>query len=160
MSDWIIGIVKQMGYIGIAFLTSLENVFPPIPSELIMPLAGFVSEQGGLNIFGAIAAGSVGSLAGAFGWYYIGRLVGEMRLRNWVDRHGKWLTLSCEDLDRSKDWFSRHGAAVDLRTASAIQFLAAGVVMAPFALLFVSREVAWSREFAFALGAGSVWPGG
>jgi membrane protein DedA with SNARE-associated domain len=112
LSDWIIGVVKQMGYLGIAFLTFLENVFPPIPSELIMPLAGFVSEQGGMNIGGAIAAGSVGSLAGAFAWYYVGRMVGEERLRKWVDNHGKWLTLSCEDLDRSKDWFSRHGAAV------------------------------------------------
>ena len=111
MFDWITSIVERMGPIGVALLMFLENVFPPIPSELVMPLAGFVAERGDFPLWRAIIAGSLGSLAGAVGWYLVGRKVGEKRLRRWVDDHGRWLTLSCEDIDKAKDWFDRHGGA-------------------------------------------------
>lgn len=111
MFEWITNTVRSFGYAGVAFLTFLENVFPPIPSELVIPLAGFVAAGGGVTLWGVIAAGSVGSLAGAALWYEIGRRVGERRVRAWVDRFGKWLTLGAEDVDRAADWFQRHGAA-------------------------------------------------
>ena len=109
MLDWITNLVRSMGAPGVGLLMFLENVFPPIPSEVIMPLAGFVAQQGGLSFWGAVAAGAVGSLAGAVGWYWVGRRVGERRLRAWVDRHGRWLTLSGDDVDTAKRWFDRHG---------------------------------------------------
>ena len=73
MASWIEAIVETMGVSGIALLMLLENIFPPIPSELIMPLAGYVAAQGDANIFLVILAGTVGSLAGAFFWYGLGR---------------------------------------------------------------------------------------
>jgi membrane protein DedA with SNARE-associated domain len=95
----------------VAGLTFLENVLPPIPSELVIPLAGYVAAQGDMRLMLAIATASAGSLAGATVWYWIGRRVGERRLRAWVDRRGKWLTLSGKDVDRAQRWFSRHGNA-------------------------------------------------
>ncbi len=89
MFDWITKVITTLGYVGVAALTFLENLFPPIPSELVIPLAGFVAATGALRLELVIAAGSAGSLAGALLWYGIGRRVGERRLRAWVDRHGK-----------------------------------------------------------------------
>jgi membrane protein DedA with SNARE-associated domain len=109
MADWIYDIVRALGYSGIALLTLLENVFPPIPSEVIMPMAGFLASQGEFSLAGAIAAGSIGSLAGSTVWYFIGRRIGSRRLRQWVEKHGRWLTMSNEDIDKVHDWFQRRG---------------------------------------------------
>lgn len=79
-----------------------------------MPLAGFTVTQGRLNFVGVVVAGTIGSILGALPWYYIGKRVGEKRLRQWIDRHGKWLTLSAEDIDKSKQWFDKYGGVVVL----------------------------------------------
>ncbi len=76
MFGWITGFLARSGYLGIASLMLAENVFPPIPSELVMPLAGFTSAQGQLNLGLAVAAGAVGSLLGALFWYFVGRWIG------------------------------------------------------------------------------------
>lgn len=86
----------------------LENVFPPIPSELIMPLAGFEAQRGGMSIVMVVLAGSVGSLAGATLWYYIGRWIGEDRLKQWAGRHGRLLTLRPSDVEKVDAWFDKH----------------------------------------------------
>jgi membrane protein DedA with SNARE-associated domain len=111
MFEWITSIIRRLGYIGVAMLTLLENVFPPIPSELVIPLAGYVAAQGDLRLWLVIVMGTVGSLAGAWLWYELGRRIGEARLRAWIERHGRWLTLGTRDIDRAQDWFRRHGAA-------------------------------------------------
>lgn len=112
MLDWITNTITSLGYIGIALLMLLENIFPPLPSEVIMPLAGFTVQQGKLTLPLVILAGTIGSVLGALPWYYLGKLVGEKRLRQWIDRHGKWLTLSGSDIDRSKQWFRKYGGGV------------------------------------------------
>lgn len=122
MADWIFRIVEGLGYLGIALLTLLENVFPPVPSEVVMPLAGFIASKGELGLAGAIIAGSIGSLAGSTIWYFIGRRVGSRRLREWVDKHGRWLTMSNEDVDKVHEWFQRRG-----RTAVFIGRLIPGI---------------------------------
>jgi membrane protein DedA with SNARE-associated domain len=101
--------VESTGVFGIALLMLLENVFPPIPSELIMPLAGYTAAQGDANIVLVIVAGTIGSLAGAFFWYWIGSAIGEERLKRFADRYGRWLTLSRSDIEKADDWFDRHG---------------------------------------------------
>jgi membrane protein DedA with SNARE-associated domain len=92
-------LIGSMGYFGIVFLMFVENVFPPIPSEFIMPLAGFMVTQNKFSLVGIIIAGTLGSVLGALPLYYLGK-----------KRHGKWLTLSREDIDKSQKWFDRHGA--------------------------------------------------
>jgi membrane protein DedA with SNARE-associated domain len=114
MFDWVSGIVTSLGYAGVAMLAFLEHVFPPIPSEVILPLAGYVAASGKLDVVMVVVTGTFGSLAGATLWYVIGRRIGEERLRRWVADHGKWLTLGANDIDRSKDWFARRGKAAVL----------------------------------------------
>ena len=111
MFDWISGIITSLGYTGVAMLAFLEHVFPPIPSELILPLAGYVAASGRIDVLMVIVTGTIGSLGGATLWYAIGRKIGEERLRRWIDSHGKWLTLSAGDVDRAKSWFERRGKA-------------------------------------------------
>ena len=94
MFDWIIALMEATGYLGILLLMLAENVFPPIPSELIMPLAGFAAAQGKLALVPVVLAGSAGSLLGAVFWYELGRRVGGDRLKRFAARHGRWLTLS------------------------------------------------------------------
>lgn len=109
MFDWITALVQQTGYLGIAALMLAENVFPPIPSELIMPLAGFAAAQGELSIVWVVVAGTVGSLLGALLWYYVGRWIGAERLKCWSLRHGRWLTLAPADVERAQAAFARYG---------------------------------------------------
>ena len=112
MFDWITGFLESGGALAIAALMFLENVFPPIPSELIMPLAGFNAARGGTPLWLAIVAGGLGSLLGAYFWYLIGRAFGPMRMRWLVANYGRWLTLNLSELDQAEDWFRRHGRAV------------------------------------------------
>lgn len=113
MTDWITDLVESMGYIGILLLMFLENVFPPIPSEVIMPLAGFGAAEGKYRLALVIAAGLAGTLGGALLWYAVARRIGDQRLRRWADRHGRWI--SSADIDRLEQWFCRHrGWAVPL----------------------------------------------
>ncbi len=109
MFDWITGVISASGYLGIVFLMFAENVFPPIPSELIMPLAGFVAAQGQLNAVLVVLAGTLGSLLGALPWYYAGVLVGRERMCALAARHGRWLTMDEKELGSAIDWFERHG---------------------------------------------------
>jgi membrane protein DedA with SNARE-associated domain len=107
-------LISQGGYPGIILLTFLETIFPPLPSELFMPLAGYVASRGTLSLPGVIAAGTLGSLAGAWFWYAVGRAIGLDRARELAARHGRWLTLHPRDIDRGSAWFERQGGAVVL----------------------------------------------
>ncbi len=109
MFDWLTGWINETGYVGIAGLMFLENLFPPIPSELIMPLSGYAASHGKLTMPGIVAAGSLGSLAGALFWYGVGRWLGGARIRAFAARHGAWLTMSPDDVDKANRWFCRHG---------------------------------------------------
>jgi membrane protein DedA with SNARE-associated domain len=109
MLDWARQIMETLGYPGIALLMFLENVFPPIPSEVIMPLAGFTAAQGKLTYWGVWLAGATGAVLGSLPLYALGRAMGGERLHRWADRHGKWLTVSGEELEKAQGWFDRHG---------------------------------------------------
>lgn len=109
MFDWLTGFIEQGGYAALALLMFVENVFPPIPSELIMPLAGFASARGDFNLVAAILAGTAGSLLGAVLWYYVGLWMGAERLKAWSARYGRLLTLTPAEVDRTCAWFDSHG---------------------------------------------------
>ena len=109
MLDWITQSIADWGYMGIVLLMFLENILPPIPSEVIMPLAGFTIAEGKLSFLGVILSGVMGSILGALPWYYLGKNWGEKKLRKWIELRGQWLTLSVEDLERSQEWFNCYG---------------------------------------------------
>lgn len=98
-----------MGVVGVALLVALEKVFPPMPSELVLPLAGYLTGQGRMSLSGAIIAATVGSVAGALVLYVISAAMGEKRVRHFAKRYGRWLQLGDEDLDHADKWFDRHG---------------------------------------------------
>ena len=109
MVEWITTTMNSLGYWGIGLLMFLENLFPPIPSELIMPLAGFTASQGKMNFWLAVLAGTIGTVLGALPWYYAGKLISEKRLKRWADYYGKWAGVSAKDIDQSNQWFNRQG---------------------------------------------------
>lgn len=111
--QWIIGVVEEGGYLGILTLMFVENLFPPIPSELIMPLAGFLAAQGELNGVLVVLSGTAGSVLGAAVWYAIGWRFGLARISSFAARKSRWLGATPRDMDKAHDWFSRHcGKAV------------------------------------------------
>ena len=101
-----------MGYGALFGAMFLENLFPPIPSELIMPLGGFYVQQGQLQLLPVVLAGLAGTVLGALPWYGIGRIFNEARIERWLARHGRWIGISARDLHRSRVWFNRHGTAL------------------------------------------------
>jgi membrane protein DedA with SNARE-associated domain len=109
VAGWTLEVLLVLGYAGLAGLVALETIFPPIPSELILPLAGFLTGQGRLAFAGAVAAATLGSVVGALSFYAVGRALGEARLRSLVRRYGHGLLLDERDLDRAQGWFVRHG---------------------------------------------------
>lgn len=134
---WATEIISTLGYIGVAFLVALETVVPPIPSEIILPLAGSLSATGRFNIVLVIIAATIGSVGGASFLYGISRWAGETRVESWIDRYGKWILLSRNDLDRSRQWFSRHGGLTVLiarviPTIRSLVSIPAGLSSMPF----------------------------
>lgn len=110
MIEWIQDVIGTLGYPGITALMFLENVFPPIPSEVIMTFAGFTTVRGELSFVGVVIAGTLGSVLSTLPLYYLGWVVGEDRLKRWADQYGKWLMISGRDIERARIWFDRHGS--------------------------------------------------
>ena len=103
---------QLIGYGAILFAMFLENLIPPIPSELIMPLGGFYVSQGQLDFFPVVFAGLLGTVIGALPWYGIGKLVNEERLEKWLEKNGRWIGINPHDLARSRNWFNRYGVSL------------------------------------------------
>ena len=114
MTDWIIQTISQWGYAGIFAVMLAESIFPPIPSELIIPFAGFAAANGDLNFFGVLIAATVGAVVGMLPWYYAGRLFGLERVRRLADRFGRVMTLNAEEIDVAVNWFHRFGPIIVL----------------------------------------------
>ena len=109
MSDWVIRLIEQSGYLGVGFLMFLETVFPPIPSEVIMPVAGVSAAQGKLAFWWVVAAGTAGAMLGNICWYLAARALGVERLKPLIERYGRWLTVSWPEVQRAERWFARNG---------------------------------------------------
>lgn len=109
MEHWIIEIMEKFGYFGILLLIAVENIFPPIPSEVILTFGGFMTTKTELTPIGVIVVATVGSLIGAIVLYYVGRLLDVERLEKIIDRYGKLLRVKKEDIRRADAWFDKHG---------------------------------------------------
>jgi len=140
------------GYGAIFAAMFLENLFPPIPSELIMPLGGFYVQQGKLALIPVVLAGLLGTVLGALPWYGIGRLVNEERIEDWLSRHGRWIGISPQELQRSRSWFNRHGMALvfwgrlvpGIRTLISVPAGIEMMPMAPFLLWTTAGSLIWT----------------
>lgn len=109
MFEWITDTVEAWGYAGVFLLMLAENLFPPIPSELIMPLAGFVAARGELSFLGVMLAGLAGSLLGALPWYAAGWFIGAKGMKALAGRFGRIMTIEPRDVDYAVAWFEKHG---------------------------------------------------
>ncbi|MBD2120170.1 DedA family protein [Trichocoleus sp. FACHB-262] len=158
MAEWITNTMNSLGYVGIGLLMFLENLFPPIPSELIMPLAGFTVYQGKMQFFYAVLAGVLGTVLGALPWYYAGKLLGEERLKALADRYGKWLSISSKDIDRADDWFDRYNAKAvffcrlvpGVRTLISLPAGISGMPMIPFLIYSTLGTTLWVSLLTYA----------
>jgi membrane protein DedA with SNARE-associated domain len=130
----------------------LENLFPPIPSELIMPLGGFYVQQGQLQLVPVVLAGLLGTVLGALPWYGIGRLVNEERIELWLSRYGGWIGIRPEELGRSRKWFGRYGTALvfwgrlvpGIRTLISVPAGIEMMPMTPFLLWTTAGSLIWT----------------
>ncbi|GDX33174.1 alkaline phosphatase-like protein [Actinomycetes bacterium] len=114
LANWVQDVINQFGYFGVALLVVIENVFPPIPSEIVLPFAGFVAQQGSAgvaqsdtSVIGMMIAATIGSVVGALILYVISSAIGPERLRAFVQRFGRWFGVKQTDLLRAEAWFDR-----------------------------------------------------
>ncbi|MFZ9245753.1 MAG: DedA family protein [Ilumatobacteraceae bacterium] len=127
LANWVQDVINQFGYLGVALLVVIENVFPPIPSEIVLPFAGFVAQQGAsavnatagaaqsdTTVVGMMIAATVGSVVGALILYFVSAAIGPERLRGFVERFGKWFGVKSSDLVRAEEWFDRRSSAAVL----------------------------------------------
>ena len=103
---------SAIAYLTICLAMFLENIIPPIPSEVIMPLGGFFVFQQKLNFYILVFWGLFGTVLGSLPWYYLGKLVNQKRLSNFLDKKGKYLGISSNDLTKSKRWFEKYGVSL------------------------------------------------
>lgn len=109
LAEFVTNVIESIGYPGLTILVALENVFPPIPSEVILPLAGFMTGQGRFNFALVILATTLGSVIGALVLYGIGAAIGKRRVEALVASYGHWALLTPEDLTKAERWFERYG---------------------------------------------------
>ena len=153
MADWVIRLIDGTGYAGIFLLMMLETVFPPIPSEVIMPIAGVRAATGPMSLWGVIASGTAGAMVGNLFWYLVARWVGFKRFCPFIERHGRWLTMDWYDVEKVERLFGRFGPVVVaigrlIPTIRSVVSIPAGLVR-----MRLRRFLFWS-----ALGTGA-WSG-
>jgi membrane protein DedA with SNARE-associated domain len=109
MTAVIVNLIAWGGYVGIFLLMAIENIFPPIPSEVIMGLGGIAVAQGRMEMVPLLLWGTAGTTAGNYCWYALGRHFGYLGLRPTIERYSRWLTVEWHDVERLHDFFQRHG---------------------------------------------------
>lgn len=151
MNEFIVRLIEQGGYFGIFALMVLENVFPPIPSEVIMGLGGVAVARGTMSFWPLLAVGTVGSTLGNYVWFLAGHKLGYRRLQPLVDRWGRWLTVEWDDIERATEFFRRHG-----------QWIVFGLRFSPFLRTIISLPAGLAhmghwRFLAFTFAGAAVW---
>ena len=109
LASWAVDVIDKLGYLGLYLILVLENVFPPIPSEAVLPLAGYNSSRGDMNYFIALVVSTAGAVSGALILYWFGDWFGETRVRWLIRKFGKWFAISEQDFDTAGEWFDRRG---------------------------------------------------
>ena len=143
---------QWVGYGTILLAMFLENLIPPIPSELIMPLGGFYVSQSQLDFFPVVLAGLIGTVIGALPWYGVGRLVNEERLEKWLERNGRWIGINPNELARSRKWFNKYGVSLvfwgrlvpGIRTLISVPAGVELMPIAPFLIWTTAGSLIWT----------------
>ena len=159
MSDWVIRLIEQSGYLGVGFLMFLETVFPPIPSEVIMPIAGMAAAKGELGFVPVVASGTAGAMLGNTVWYLAARALGVHRLKPLITRYGRWLTISWPEVERAERWFAQHGTFFVffgrlLPTVRSLVSVPAGLLRMRFKSFFFASLLGTASWTAILAGAG------
>ena len=159
MSDWVIRLIEQSGYLGVAFLMFLETIFPPIPSEVIMPIAGMAAAKGKLGFIGVVASGTAGAMLGNTVWYLAARALGVHRLKPLITRYGRWLTVSWPEVQRAERWFAEHGTFFVffgrlLPTVRSLVSVPAGLLRMRFKSFFIASLLGTAAWTTILAGAG------
>ena len=102
----------NIAYLVICFAMFLENIIPPIPSEIIMPLGGFYVYEGVLNFYLLVLFGLIGTVVGSLPWYYLGRFINEKKITNFIDKRGQFFGITTKDLSKSRIWFNKYGTSL------------------------------------------------
>jgi membrane protein DedA with SNARE-associated domain len=158
VGDWTIRLIDQTGYVGIFLLMFLETIFPPIPSEVIMPVAGARAAQGPLALWAVIASGTAGAMLGNLFWYALARVIGMKRFRPFIESYGRWLTMDWDDVEKAERLFGRFGGAIVsvgrmLPTIRSIISIPAGLLhmrLKTFLLWSTLGTVVWTAVLASA----------
>ena len=159
MNDWVIRLIDQSGYLGVGFLMFLETVFPPIPSEVIMPVAGMAAARGQMGFAGVVASGTAGAMLGNIFWYLAARALGVIRFRPFIARYGRWLTMNWSDVERADRWFVAHGTAFVffgrlIPTIRSLVSVPAGLLHMRFKTFFIASTLGTGLWTAILAGAG------
>ncbi|HVE00286.1 MAG TPA: DedA family protein [Sphingomicrobium sp.] len=159
MSDWVVRLIEQSGYLGVGFLMFLETLFPPIPSEVIMPVAGMAAARGKMDFTISVISGTAGAMLGNIVWYLAARALGHDRLRPFIQRHGKWLTMNWKDVERVHHWFDDHGIALVMLgrlvpTIRSIISIPAGLLDMRFRNFVIASTIGTAVWTAILTGAG------
>lgn len=161
LAGWVQDVIEQLGALGVALLVILENVFPPIPSEIVLPFAGFVAQRGDGSVVVMILAATAGAVIGALGLYAIAALIGDVRLAAFIERFGKWFGVKPSDLARAEAWFDRHSVAAVLlgrcvpliRSVVSIPAGFRRMRLVPFVAYTAVGSAAWNTAL---IGAGAI----
>jgi len=161
VASWVQDVIERLGAVGVALLVILENVFPPIPSEIVLPFAGFVAQRGDGSVVVMIFAATVGAVVGAVILYGVSALIGPDRLRAFVVRFGRWFGVKSTDLERAENWFDRHAVAAVLlgrcvpliRSVVSVPAGFRRMSIAPFLLYTAVGSLMWNTAL---IGAGAI----
>ncbi|MFM7081379.1 MAG: DedA family protein [Actinomycetota bacterium] len=161
IAAWVQDVIERLGAVGVALLVILENVFPPIPSEIVLPFAGFVAQRGDGSVIVMIFAATIGAVVGALILYGIAALIGPERLSTFIARFGRWFGVKPSDLQRAEQWFDRHAVAAVLlgrcvpliRSVVSVPAGFRRMRIAPFLLYTAIGSIVWNTAL---IGAGAI----
>ena len=156
MTEFILRIIVAGGYWGFAFLMALENVFPPIPSEVVMGFGGMAAARGEFDFAAMVLVGTIGATAGNAVWYWLGARVGLRRLKRWTDRYGRWLTLDWRTVRHLRRQFKQHGGRIvftfrflpPFRSLISLPAGIAGMPFGRFVLFTFAGAAIWNLAWA------------
>jgi len=161
LATWVQDVIERLGAVGVALLVVLENVFPPIPSEIVLPFAGFVAQRGDGSVLVMIVAATIGAVVGALVLYGVAALIGPVRLTAFIARFGRWFGVKPADLARAEAWFDRHAVAAVLlgrcvpliRSVVSVPAGFRRMRLAPFVVFTALGSAVWNTAL---IGAGAI----